>query len=118
MPMQQLTISLENSLTQQFPQWMDVVRASVYDCGRPFKVIAADLDMSVSELSRRLSPADNLPLALEDLPKLLGATGDLRPVYWMVESFLEDDTAKTKRAVDQLHKLMPQIHSLLNQVSK
>lgn len=97
---------------------MDVVRASIYDCGRPFKVIAADLDMSVSELSRRLSPADSLLLPLEDLPKIMKATGDLRPVYWLVETFLEGDDDKRKRAVDQLHKLMPQIQTLLNQVQR
>ena len=58
-----MTIDLDQSLTQQFPEFMDAVRASVYDCGRPFKAIAADL-------------------------------------------------------VDQLTKLMPQIHSLLATVSK
>lgn len=114
--MQQLTIKLENSLTQQFPSWMDVVRASIYDCGRPFKVIAADLDMSVSELSRRLSVSDTLSLAIDDLPRILKATGDIRPVYWLVESFLEDDASKQKRAVDQLSKLMPQLHHLLAQL--
>lgn len=116
--MQQLTIKLEQSLTQQFPNWMDVVRASVYDCGRPFKAIAADIDMSVSELSRRLSPVDTLPLNLEDLPKIIKATGDLRPVYWLVELFLEDDTSKQKRAVDSLSRMLPQIHSLLAQIQR
>jgi hypothetical protein len=113
---QQLTIKLENSLTQQFPNWMDVVRASVYDCGRPFKAIAADLDMSVSELSRRFSPVDNLLFPVEQLPQLIKATGDVRPVYWLCESFIEDDNSKQKRVVDQLAKMLPQIQGLLNQV--
>lgn len=114
--MQQLTIKLEISLKQQFPDWMDVVRASIYDCGRPFKAIAADLDMSVSELSRRLSPSDSLNLSCEDLPKIVQATGDLRPIYWLVETFLEDDDSKRQRAIDQLSKMLPQIHNLLAQV--
>lgn len=113
---QQLTINLDQSLKDQFPNWMDVVRAAVYDCGRPFKAIAADIDMSVSELSRRLSPVDTLPMTLEDLPKLLKASGDLRPLYWLVEEFLEDDESKTKRAVDTLTKLMPQLEQALRQV--
>jgi hypothetical protein len=113
---QQLTIKLENSLTQQFPNWMDVVRASVYDCGRPFKAIAADIDMSVSELSRRLSPVDTLSLSIEDLPRIMRATGDIRPLHWLVESFIEDDDSKQKRVVDQIAKLLPQIQGLLNQV--
>lgn len=116
--MQQLTIKLEHSLTQQFPNWMDIVRASIYDCGRPFKAIAADLDMSVSELSRRLSPADALNLTMDDLPKIVQATSDQRPVYWLIETFLENDDAKRKRAVDELTRLMPQVHQLLATVAK
>lgn len=115
--MQQLTIKLEQSLTQQFPNWMDVVRASIYDCGKPFKAIAADLDMSVSELSRRLSPADSLVLSVEDMPKVITATNDLRPVYWMVEKFLENDESKRNRAVDEMTRLLPQIRSLLEMVT-
>lgn len=115
--MQQLTIKLEQSLTQQYPNWMDVVRASVYGCGRPLKAIAADLDMSVSELSRRLSPSDQLPLAAEDLPRIITATNDLRPVYWLVEKFLENDDTRRARAVDEMTRLLPQIRSLLEQVA-
>ena len=50
----QLEIKLEGSMLEQFPEFMDVVRESVYGCGRAFKLVAADLDMSVSELSRVL----------------------------------------------------------------
>ena len=113
-----MTIDLDQSLTQQFPEFMDAVRASVYDCGRPFKAIAADLDMSVSELSRRLAPNGDIPFVLADLPKLIYATDDKRPVAWLVAKFFVDDDAKKKMAVDQLTKLMPQIHSLLATVSK
>lgn len=114
--MQQLTISLDRSLTQQFPNFMDVIRASVYDCGRPFKGIAADLDMSVSELSRRLAPEGDIALLLKNLPELIRATGDKRPVSWLVESFFIDDETKQKRVVDELSKMLPQLHELLKQV--
>lgn len=116
--MQQLTINLEQSLTQQFPNWMDVVRASVYGCGKPFKSIAADLDMSASELSRRLSPDGDIPALMEHLPKLIETTGDHRPIYWLVERFMENDATKQKRVVDRLSKILPEVHNLLAQIQK
>lgn len=114
--MQQLTINLERSLLEQFPDWMDVVRASVYGCGRPFKLVAADLDMSVSELSRRLSVTDPLPLALDDLPRIVAATGDQRPIHWLVEKFLESPEARKKRLLDSLNTMLPQLQGALNQL--
>ena len=68
--MRQLSLTLEHSLLQQFPDFRDVVRASVYACGRPFKLIAADLDMSLSELSRKLSEnvSDPVHFPLTRLP--------------------------------------------------
>lgn len=36
-----------------------------------------------------------------------------RPVYWLVESFLEDPAAKRARAVAQLADLLPQLTALM-----
>lgn len=105
----QLEIELEGAMLDEFPDFMDAVRASVYGCGRPFKAIAADLDMSVSELSRRLArnANDPIPFPLDRLPDLVRATGDKRPVHWLVESFIEDRESKRKRAIDELERLIP-----------
>lgn len=83
--------------------------------GRPFKAVAADLDMTSSELSRKLgdNPNDPVHFPLHLLPELIRATGDKRPVYWMVESFLEDPVAKRARAVAQLADLLPQLTALM-----
>lgn len=118
--MQQLTINLERSLVEQFPDWMDVVRASIYDCGRPFKNIAADLDMASSELSRRLAEKEagskDIPALMEMLPGILQATGDHRPVHWLIERFLESEEARKKRLLDSLNKMLPQLQGALNQL--
>jgi hypothetical protein len=112
---QQITLNFEAGLTEQFPEFRDVVRASVYSCGRAFKAVAADLDMSVSELSRKLSdnPSDPVHFPLCRLPELVRATGDKRPVYWLVDTFLEDADAKRKRNLDTLSELLPQIEAAL-----
>jgi len=113
--MRQVEINFEAGLTDQFPEFRDVVRASVYSCGRPFKAVAADLDMSSAELSRKLSdnPNDPVHFPLHRLADLIAATADKRPVYWLVEKFLEDAATKRTRAVAQLADMLPQLHALL-----
>lgn len=114
----QLSIDFEGGLTRQFPDWMDVVRASVYDCGRPFKAVAADLDYAVSDLSRRLAPDAERPFPAYKIPELLTATGDLRPIYWLAERYGTDDHTRQKQAVETLEKLMPQLNEALSALNK
>lgn len=115
--MRQLSLTLETSLIQQFPTFRDVVVASVHGCGRQVKAIAADLDMSPSELSRKLAdnPKDLVHFPYEKLPALIAATGDKRPVLWLVEQFLDDPAAKRQSAVDQLARLLPEIAALVKE---
>jgi hypothetical protein len=111
-----MQIDFQPGLIEQFPEFRDVVRASVYSCGRAFKAVAADLDMSVSELSRKLSDnqADPVHFPLPRLPELINATGDLRPVYWLIETFLEDPDAKKQRVITEAAGLVKQLTSLLD----
>lgn len=116
--MQQLTISLEHSVLQQYPEFMDAVRAAVYGCGKPFKVIAADCDYSPSELSRRLADnPDDIPMLMRKLPKLIASTGSLLPIQWLVEKFMVNDETKQKIAADQLTRMLPQIQAALSQLT-
>lgn len=116
----QVEIEFQPELIEQFPEFRDVVRASVYSCGRPFKGVAADLDMSVSELSRKLSdnPNDPVHFPLHRLPELLRATGDLRPVHWLIACFMEDSDSKHRRAVSEISKLLPRLQQLMNDAEK
>lgn len=116
----QVELPLEQSLVDQFPEFRDAVRASVYSCGRAFKSVAADLDMSVSELSRKLNdnPNDPVHFPVHRLPELIRATGDLRPVYWLVEKFIEDDEEKTKRAIREISEMMPRMAQLLKKAQQ
>lgn len=110
----QLEISFEAGLLDQFPSFHDCVRASVYGCGQRFKVIAAELDLSPSKLSRMLAEQGDLNFPLDLLPDLIAATGDKRPIYWLVEKFLEDTDARRDRALQALERLMPEITSLVS----
>lgn len=112
--MRQVEINFEAGLTEQFPEFRDVVKASVYSCGRQFKAVAADMDMSSAELSRKLAdnPNDPVNFPLHLLPRLIEATGDKRPVYWLVEKYLEDPETRRKRAAAQIADLLPQLLAL------
>lgn len=118
--MRQLSFNLEYSLVQQFPEFRDCVRASVYSCGRAFKTIAADLDMSVSELSRKLSdnPADPVHFPLHRLAELINATGDKRPVLWLLEMFLDDPAQRRQQAMERLEQLLPELQGLVTEARK
>lgn len=111
----QLELCFEGGLLDQFPQFKDCVRASVYGCGRSFKGVAADLDYSPSLLSRMLADNPNDPrnFPVDRLPDLVAATGDKRPVLWLVEKFLEDAEARRKQALDSLASMLPQISAAL-----
>jgi len=116
----QVELQLQPGLVDQFPDFRDVVKASVYSCGRAFKSIAADMDMSVSELSRKLNdnPSDPVNFPLHRLPELIKATSDMRPIYWLVEKFMEDAETKRKRAILELSAALPQIMQLVKEAQK
>lgn len=116
----QLELSFEAGLTDRFPEFRDCLRATVYGGRRPFKAIAADLDYKPSFFSKMFSEPDsedkrNFPV--ERLPELVKVTGDMTPIYWLVERLLEDGDKKRRRAIDDLTKLMPQLEQLLKTVS-
>lgn len=113
--MEQREIDFQPGLTEQFPRWHDCIKASVYGCGKPFKTVAADLDMSVSDLSRKLSdnPNDPVHFPLDRLPDLMEATGSRLPVMWLIERFLESPAARREHAIDRLSDLLPEIAELV-----
>jgi hypothetical protein len=116
----QLDLSFQAGLLEQFPAFRDVLRAAAYGCGRPFKHIAADLDMTASKLSRMLAdnPNDPINFPADRLPDFIEATDDNRPVLWMAERFLVDSETTQRQAVAQLASLMPQVEALLKAVAR
>lgn len=110
--MQQFELDFTAGLIDRFPTFQDCVRASVYGCGRQFKAIAADLDMSPSLPSQKLAGQETV-FPLQRLPELIQATGDNTPIFWLVEKFCEDSDAKHKRNVERLAQLLPEIQRIV-----
>lgn len=103
----QLPIDFTPGLLEQFEGVTDVVRAVHTNCGKRAKVVAADMDLSPSELSRRVAddPKD-LPFRLRDLERFVESTGDTRPIQYLALKYLCGDTS-TERALQDLAKIAP-----------
>lgn len=113
--MAQLSLDFDPGLTERYPTAMDCVRASAYSNRKPLKTLAADMDMSQSELSRKLAenPSDTRHFTVWDLERYVVASGDLTPVYWFVEKFLQGDADRQQRALAELARRLPDIAALV-----
>lgn len=111
----QMTLNFEPGLTERYFSLLDCVRSGVYTHRSHLKTIASDMDMSQSELSRKLSdnPDDPRRLSVNDFEKYLATSGDLTPLYWLVERFLADEDLRQRRAQAELVKKMPEILAML-----
>ena len=116
----QLTLDFTPGLAERHGHLLDCIRASAYTHHNPLKTIAADMDMSQSELSRKLSgnPDDHRRFTVEDLEKFIQATGDLTPIYYLVEKYLTDEDVKQRRALAELARQLPDVLALIKAVSK
>lgn len=111
----QLTLDFEPALTEKYPRLLDCIRAAAYSHRNPLKTIAMDMDLSLSELSRKLSgnPDDPRHFNVEDLEKFISATGDVTPIHWLIGKFLEDDVTKQQRAMQEVARRLPDFMALL-----
>ncbi len=116
----QLALDFEPGLTERYPTLLDCCRAVAYRSPKPMKAIAADMDLSQSDLSRKLSgdPDDPSRMSVQDLERLIVSTGDLEPVHYLAAKYCEPIANQQARAVSELAKLMPQIDALVRTLRK
>lgn len=111
----QLSLDFEPGLTERYPRLIDAVRAQVYQCGKALKVIAADMDLSQSDLSRKLAENDGDPrrLSVDEFERLIVATDSHLALHWLVEKFLESADTRRDRALTELQRQLPAFMALL-----
>lgn len=111
----QLTLDFEPGMIERYPTAMHRLRAAVYASMKPMKTIAADMDMSTSTLSRKLSedPEDPRRFSLDDLEKYIAATGDTSVVEYLAVRYLESAEAKQSRVVNEAHRLLAELAPML-----
>lgn len=115
----QLTLDFEPGLADRHESLLACVRQCAYGHRNPLKTIAADMDQSQSELSRKLSGSHDDPrrFSVDDLEKFVKATGDITPILYLVEKYLADEEAKQRAAHQQLAKMLPDVLALIKAVS-
>jgi len=111
----QLPLDFTPGLTAQFRSLRQVCAAAVYASRGGLGAVAADLDMAPSDLCRRLGDDSDRPLADEHVDGIIASTRDFRPIYWLIEKYLQDPEAKRLRAIQQLADVMPTIEALIEQ---
>lgn len=114
----QLTLNFEPGLSERHKSLKACIRERIYANGRPLKVIAADMDTSPTELTRKLgeNPNDPRNLSVDDLEAYLQATGDHAPIYYLIEKFAVSTEAKQAYAAAELAKVLPNIIALVKQM--
>ena len=111
----QLTLDFQPGLTELRTSCLDCVDAQIKASGKPLKTIAADMDMSSSELSRKLAAHKDDPrhFTLVDLEKYLASTGDTTPILYLAQKYCVSNDVKRDQALAALANLAPQIGALL-----
>lgn len=107
----QLKLEFEPGLTERHTTLLACVRECAYKSTKALKVIAGDMDLSESDLSRKLSgnETDTRRMTVDDLVRFVEVTGDVTPVNWLIEKFHLDDEQRMKRAGTEFLKLLPQM---------
>ena len=80
------------------------------------KVIAAEMDMSPSTLSRKLNPqdTDTQRFNLDDLEAYLQASKDAGAVIeYLAAKYLDNDEARKARMINRVESMLPELASLL-----
>lgn len=115
----QLSLDFTPGLTERYDTALDCVRGCVHTNARPLKAVAMDMDMSQSDLSRKLAnnPDDPRRFTLNDLEAYIAATGDTTPVLYLAQKYCVDAEVRKREALSALAALAPQIQALLKAVA-
>lgn len=114
----QLELDFIPGLTEQFPSLRDLVAAIIYSHRGGLKAMAAELDVSVSHLSRALSQTDPESARHFDinwLPVVIQRSGDQWPISWLIERFMQDPATRRKQVLDQVAAVLPLLTELVAQ---
>jgi len=111
----QLSLDFQPGLTERYDTLLACVSAGAYNHAKPLKSIAMDMDMSPSDLSRKLADNPNDPrrFTVGDLEAYIRATGDTTPIIYLAQKFCVDSEFKRREALSALAQMAPQIQALL-----
>ena len=111
----QLTLDFHPGLAERHGSVLDCVKTCIYSNAKPLKTLAADMDMSASDLSRKLAnnPDDPRRFSVNDLEAYLQVTGDTTPILYLAQKYCVGNEEKQRAALTALAGLAPQLQALL-----
>jgi len=108
----QLTLSFEPALPDRFPSLREYIAHRANINVKPAKVIAADMDMAPSMLSRKLNPneGDTQRFNVDDLENYLKSSGDAAAVIeYLAAKFMDTPEARKARLLNKLEGMVPDL---------
>ena len=116
MPLQ-LTFNFEPGLAQRYRSLKACVRGQIYSSAKLEKQIAADLDLSQSELTRKIgdNPNDQRNFSVDDLELYLETQKDLTPIYYLIEKYGVPEDIRRAQAEAALTRLLPELQAIAAQ---
>lgn len=108
---QQMTLDFEPGLGERYGTLRECVATGVYQRG--LKRIAIDLDSAPSNLSVQLSEDPSRHFSVDSFERYLERTGDMTPVYYLVDKYLGDKSAKQSAAQSDLLQLLKNLQPAL-----
>lgn len=104
----QLTLNFDAGLTEAYETCREYVAYRVHHQGKMMKAIAADMDLSPSDLTRKLaqSPNDSRRLTLDDLERYISVTKDVEPIKYLIEKYLADTKDEKIKALEAELKML------------
>lgn len=109
----QLTLDFEPGLADKYRNLRDCVSTGVYRRG--LSRVAIELNESPGNLTNQLSDESNRKFCVDDLERFIEKSGDLTPIYYLVDKFLKDKTQQQSAALAQAAPLLAQLAPLLKQ---
>lgn len=111
----QLTIAYEPGLAERHLSLRDCMVAQVYQRGHG--KVATLLDMAPSKLTEKLAGEDSggkpRGMTLDEFERYLDRTGDLTPVYYLLDRFARDPDVAQQEALARLAQLADALPALL-----
>jgi len=113
----QMTLSFEPTLPDRFPTLRAYIAHRTPLLAKSAKVIAGDMDMSPSTLSRKLNPTegDTQRFNLDDLEAFLESTGDAPAVIeYLAAKYMDSPEARKARVISKVERLTEELSNAMN----
>lgn len=112
---QQLLLDFEAGLSRVYGSGREVIHAGIHRGGKALKSVAADMDLSPSQLCRKLAQNDDdsARLTLDDAENYMDKTGDLTLIEYLVDRFLACASVERIEALEaEIARLKGQQHNV------